>query len=88
MGPPGREGLVGARGEPVSHFQSMAGLSNRRQMQHRVKLTDRYGHTVALKLFLLLSLLINFLIQCFVLYPRANKVNLAHQEKQVSLDHK
>lgn len=67
MGPPGREGLSGPRGESVSHFQSLAGLSdaNRRQTQHSVKQTDRYGHKVALKSFLLLSFAINFLIPFF-----------------------
>lgn len=44
MGPPGREGLAGPRGEPVSHFQSLSGLSgfSRRQAQHVVMLTVRY----------------------------------------------
>lgn len=63
-GPPGPEGLTGPRGESVSHFQSLAGLSdeNRRQTQHTVKQIDRYGHKVTLKSFLSLSFPINFLI--------------------------
>lgn len=67
MGTPGREGLIGPTGETVSHFLSLAGLSdsNRRQTQHSVKLTDRYGHEVALKSFLLLSFPINLLILSF-----------------------
>lgn len=54
LGPPGREGLSGPRGEPVSHFQSLARLSdaNRRQAQHSVKQTNRYGQQVELKSFL------------------------------------
>lgn len=89
MGPPGREGLSGLRGESVSHFQSLAGLSDakRRQTQHSVRQTDRYGRKVALKSFVLSSLPINFLIlYFFLLNPRASQVNRGHREKQVSLE--
>lgn len=67
VGPPGREGLSGPRGEPVRNFQSLAGLSdsNRRQTLHSIKLTERCGHKVAHKSFLLLSYPINFLILSF-----------------------
>lgn len=40
-GPPGPEGLLGPRGEPVSHFQSLAWLSDAEKRQHGVTLTDR-----------------------------------------------
>ena len=55
-GPPGPEGVMGPRGDTVSHFQPLAGLSdaNRRQTQHSVKQIDRHGHKLALKSFLLL----------------------------------
>lgn len=66
MGPPGPEGLIGPRGESVSESvcQSVAGLpvADGGQTQRGVKQTDRYGHRVALKSFLLLSFPINFLI--------------------------
>lgn len=70
MGPPGREGLSGPRGEPVSHFQSLAGLSNanRRQTRHTVQQTYRNGHKVALRLFLLLCFHFNFLILSFFFF--------------------
>lgn len=40
-GPPGPEGLLGPRGEPVSHFPSLAWLSDAEKRQHGVTLTDR-----------------------------------------------